>query len=170
MAKVFILIKPDGVKRGLVGECVNRFENAGLKVVAMRMLKLSEAMADKLYPSDKQWLENLGMKAKESMNKIGKDIKDDNVSHGKKVRQWLMDYVLSGPVVAMVLDGNDAMTVARKLVGPTDGAAASAGTIRGDFSSDSIVTATSEGRANMNVLHVSSDEKETENQTKIFFD
>lgn len=170
MEKVFVMIKPDGVKRGLVGECVRRFEKAGLKLTKMRMLQLTRDKADDLYPKELAWIEMLGKKTSESLKKLGKDITTDYVSHGKSVRKWLIEYVTSGPVVALVLDGNDAIALARKLVGPTDASLAAPGTIRGDLASDSIISATNESRANMNVIHVASDKEETAAQIKEFFE
>lgn len=100
-----ILVKPDGVRRGLIGEIVGRFERKGLRVVAMRMLRFDEALARRHYAehADKHFFPRLEA------------------------------FITSGPVVAMVVQGPDAIALARRLMGATDCAEAAPGTIRGDF-------------------------------------
>lgn len=101
----FILIKPDGVRRGLIGEIISRIERKGLRIKALKMLKLSREMAEKLY----------------------------DVHRGKSFYESLIEFVTSGPVVAMVVEGDNAIEVVRTMIGPTDGRKAPPGTIRGDF-------------------------------------
>ena len=103
--RTFVMIKPDGVKRGLVGEIIRRFESKGLKIVALKMVKLSREKAEELYA----------------------------VHKGKHFFKDLIEFVTSGPVVAMVLEGDEAVSVVRTMIGPTDGRKAPPGTIRGDF-------------------------------------
>jgi len=105
MEKTLILIKPDGVERNLNGEIIARFEKAGLKLVALKMLHLSKEMACKHYA----------------------------VHAGKSFFNELVDYITSGPIVAMVWQGEKAIENARKLMGSTDPAKAVKGTIRGDL-------------------------------------
>ncbi len=104
--RTLVLIKPDAVRRGLVGEVLGRFERKGLTLVAMDLRTMDAAMADRHY--------------------------SDHVE-----QPWyppLREFMTSGPLVAAVLEGDQAITVVRALVGATDGRAAAAGTIRGDFS------------------------------------
>ena len=103
--RTFVMIKPDGVRRRLVGEIIRRFESKGLKIVALKMIKLSREKAEKLYA----------------------------VHKGKHFFKDLIEFVTSGPVVAMVLEGDEAVSVVRTMIGPTDGRKAPPGTIRGDF-------------------------------------
>ena len=105
MEKTLILIKPDGVERNLNGEIIARFEKAGLKLVALKMLHLSKEMARKHYA----------------------------VHSGKSFFNELVDYITSGPIVAMVWQGDKAIENARKIMGSTDPAKAAKGTIRGDM-------------------------------------
>ncbi len=103
--RTFVMIKPDGVRRRLVGEIIRRFESKGLKIVALKMIKLSREKAEELYA----------------------------VHKGKHFFKDLIEFVTSGPVVAMVLEGDEAVSVVRTMIGPTDGRKAPPGTIRGDF-------------------------------------
>jgi nucleoside-diphosphate kinase len=103
--RTLILIKPDGVERGLIGPIITRFEQCGLKIVAMKMLAVSDGLARKHYA----------------------------VHQGKPFFEPLIEYITSSPVVAMVLEGPQAIQVARNTIGATQPAEATAGSIRGDF-------------------------------------
>ena len=105
MERTFVMIKPDGVQRGLVGEIVSRFERRGMKLVAMKFMHVSRELAEKHYA----------------------------VHQGRPFYNGLIDYITSGPVVAMVLEGTDAIVVARNTMGATKPAEAAPGTIRADF-------------------------------------
>ena len=105
MERTFVMIKPDGVQRGLIGEIVARFERRGLKIVAMKMMHVDEAFARKHYA----------------------------VHEGKPFFEGLIRYITSAPVVAMVVEGPDAIRVVRDMVGATDPRKAAVGTIRGDY-------------------------------------
>ena len=153
MERNLIFIKPDAVKRGICGEIIERFERAGLKVTAMRMLWLTKQQADRFYPNDKEWLMMLSTKVQEAFARKGKKFNRPALVYGKQVKGYLIDYVTSGPVLAFVLEGNEAISISRKLVGATDASASPAGTIRGDYGSDSLYTANIEKRANRTLIH-----------------
>jgi nucleoside-diphosphate kinase len=104
----FVMVKPDGVKRRLVGETIKRLEQAGLRIVAMKMLQLTKKMAEKHYA----------------------------VHKGKPFYKKLVEFISSGPVVAMIVEGQDAVKRVRQLVGATRPGEAQVGTIRGDFGMD----------------------------------
>ena len=103
--RTFCLVKPDGVQRGLVGEVVRRFEARGLQLVALKMVHISRQLAEEYYAEHR----------------------------GKPFFAGLVDYVTSGPAVAMLWDGDNAVAVVRKMMGTTDPAKAEPGTIRADF-------------------------------------
>jgi nucleoside-diphosphate kinase len=174
--RTLVLIKPDGVERKLVGEIISRFEKAGLRIVGLGIVKPSRKLIDKHYPKTKEWIENLGnntLKTAEEL-KIKVDLKKDygvnNVYElGLKVREWLINYVSSGPVVKIALEGPHAIQVVRKLVGKTVPLFAEPGTIRGDFSTDSAILANLELRGVYNLIHASGDEKEAEYELKLWF-
>lgn len=103
--RTFVMVKPDGVQRGLIGEVVSRLERRGLKIVAMKMLWIDEELARKHYAEHE----------------------------GKPFFSSLISYITSGPSVAMVVEGESAIQVVRSMLGRTDPKEASPGTIRGDF-------------------------------------
>jgi nucleoside-diphosphate kinase len=110
MEHTVVLVKPDGVKRGLVGEIINRFEKAELKIVAMKMVWIDGEMVRKHYPTTrKEWVQKIGEKTLEAYQTYGKDVKEhlgtlEPEEIGKMVCDWLVDYLTSGPVVAMVIE------------------------------------------------------------------
>jgi len=131
MERTLILLKPDTVERQLVGTVLSRFEQKGLKIVAMRMLHFTPELAREHYA--------------------------DHV--GKDFYPGLEAYITSGPVVAAVLEGVDAIAVVRQMIGPTNGAEAPAGTIRGDFALTS----------QRNLVHASDSSAAAERELAIFF-
>ncbi len=173
--RTLVLIKPDGVERKLVGEIISRFEKANLKIIGLGIVKASKEQFDKHYPKDKDWIENLGKNFIKTCqeNNIDFDIKSLGVKNeyelGLKVREWLIDYMASGPVVKIVLEGNNAIEVVRKIVGHTLPQKAQPGTIRGDFSIDSPIVANLEKRALKNLIHASGNKKEAEKEIKLWF-
>jgi len=173
--RTLVLIKPDGVERKLVGEIISRFEKASLKIIGLGIVKASKEQFDKHYPKDKDWIENLGKNFIKTCqeNNIDFDIKNLGVKNeyelGLKVREWLIDYMASGPVVKIVLEGNNAIEVVRKIVGHTLPQKAQPGTIRGDFSIDSPIVANLEKRALKNLIHASGNKKEAEKEIKLWF-
>lgn len=105
MERTLILVKPDGVQRGLIGEIVGRFERRGLKLAGMKFLQMSQQLAEAHYA----------------------------VHRERPFYNSLVEYITSGPVVAMVWEGKDAIAAARSTMGATNPVAAALGTIRGDF-------------------------------------
>lgn len=169
-----VLVKPDGVKRGLIGECVKRFEQRGLKVIALKMILASEKIARGHYPGTYEWMRGMGEKTLESYAKYGKDPKKelgsrDSLKIGKMIYKWNTDFLTSGPMVAMVVSGIHAVDMVRKIVGRTLPAFAEMGTIRGDFSVDSPVLANKDRRAIRNVVHASGDAVEAAHEIEYWF-
>ncbi len=105
MERTFIIVKPDAVQRGLTGEIIGRFEARGLRIIGMKFLKISQALAEKHYA----------------------------VHAGKPFFAGLVNYITSSPVVVIALEGTNAVAAARKTIGATKPQEAEAGTIRGDF-------------------------------------
>ncbi|HSE61647.1 MAG TPA: nucleoside-diphosphate kinase [Candidatus Saccharimonadales bacterium] len=174
--RTFCMIKPDGVMRGLVGEIIHRLEKAGLKVVAMKMLVPSEELVKAHYPSsDEAWVQRLGQKSLMGFDGIdGIDVKeamgsDDEMTLGQGVVESLVHYMQSGPVVAMVVEGIQAVDMVRKLAGHTLPFKADVGTIRGDFSVDSPSVANVEKRSIHNLFHASETQAEAEKEMKLWF-
>ncbi|MGC9148507.1 MAG: nucleoside-diphosphate kinase [Sulfolobales archaeon] len=103
--RTFVMIKPDGYSRGLVGEIISRIERKGLRIIGMKLIKMSREQAEKLY----------------------------SVHRDKPFFKDLVSFVTSGPVVVMVVEGESAVEVMRIMIGSTDGRKAPPGTIRGDY-------------------------------------
>lgn len=172
--RTFMLVKPDGVKRGLVGECVRRIEQRGLKVIALKMVRATEEHAREHYPGTDTWLRGMGEKTLETYAKYGEDAEKelgtkDPLEIGKKVYQWNTEFLTSGPVIAIVISGIHAIDMVRKIVGKTIPAFAEMGTIRGDFSVDSPVLANAGKRAIHNLVHASGDPKEADHEIEHWF-
>ncbi|PIO00663.1 nucleoside-diphosphate kinase [archaeon CG10_big_fil_rev_8_21_14_0_10_43_11] len=132
--KTLVLIKPDGVARGLVGEIIKRFEQRGLKIIGLKLMHVDTEFAQKHY---KEHVE-------------------------KPFFGELMHYIRQGPVLAMVLEGKDAISFVRKLVGPTRPNDAQPGTIRGDF-------AHTLGPLGKNLIHASANESDAKKECELWF-
>lgn len=172
--KTVLLIKPDGVKRGLIGEILSRVEKRGLKIIALEMFWPNKAQIDEHYPKDKEWLKRIGEKTIKNYKEYGLDVKKelgtDNLEEiGKMVRGWLMDYMTSGPIVKAVIKGIHAIDMVRKIVGSSMPAQAEMGTIRGDFSVDDSTAANRDKRAIHNLVHASENLKESEHELNFWF-
>lgn len=172
--KTVVLIKPDGVKRGLIGEIISRVEKRGLKVIALKMILASREHAHSHYPNTESWLRGIGEKTLENYQKYGKDAKkeigtDDPIEIGKQVAGWNVDFLTSGPMVAMIVQGIHAVDMVRKIVGKTIPAVAEMGTIRGDFSVDSPTLANIQKRSIHNIVHASGDQTEAAHELTHWF-
>jgi nucleoside-diphosphate kinase len=169
-----MLVKPDGVKRGLVGECIGRIEQRGLKIIALKMILADEKTARGHYPGTDEWLRGMGGKTLESYAKYGKDpVKElgtnDPLKIGKMIYGWNTDFLTSGPMVAIIISGIHAVDMVRKIVGKTLPSFAEMGTIRGDYSVDSPVLANDGRRAIRNLVHASGDPSEAAHEIRHWF-
>ncbi len=172
--KTFLMIKPDGVRKGLIGEIIRRVEQRDLKVVALQMFHPTIEQIDEHYPKDEKWIRRLGQKTFATYEKYGLDpLKDfgtnDDLEMGKMVRAWLVDFMTSAPLVKAVIQGVHAVDMVRKIVGPTIPANAEMGTIRGDFSVDSPAQANREKRAVFNLVHASETPEEAKHEIELWF-
>jgi nucleoside-diphosphate kinase len=168
------MIKPDGVRKGLIGEIIKRFEQRDLKVVALEMFQPELTQIDTHYPKSEEWITRLGNKTLTTYEKYGYDAMADfgtidPAMIGPEIRKWLLDYMTSAPLVKMVVQGIHSVDVVRKIAGDTMPYKALMGTIRGDFSIDSPALANKEKRAVMNILHASETPEEAEHEIKHWF-
>lgn len=108
MERTFTMVKPDGVRKSVTGEVISRYEKAGLKLIGLKMMRLSKEKAEELY----------------------------SIHKGKPFYNELVDFILSGPVVPMVLEGDNAVSRVRDIMGATNPKEAAPGTIRGDFAEE----------------------------------
>lgn len=143
--RTLVLIKPDAVQRGLVGDIIKRFECAGLKIVGMKMRWADRAFALNHYTED-----------------LAK-------RRGEKVREQNIEFITSGPVVAVCLEGINSIENVRRLVGSTEPKSAAPGTIRGDYSHMSYAHADKSGVVIKNVIHASSDENDAKHEIALWF-
>lgn len=175
MERTLIVLKPDAVRRGIVGEIITRFERIGLKMIAAKMVNPSRDLADKHYPADRrEFIEGMGQKSLDNYKENGIDPKKvlgtgDPYKIGLQIQKWMVDFITSGSVVALVLEGPHAVEVVRKVTGHTLPVKAEPGTIRGDFSYDSSSLANTEKRPINNLVHASGDKKEAEFEIGLWF-
>lgn len=172
--KTVFIIKPDGVKRGLIGEIISRIEKRGLKIIDIEMVQPTRKQMDKHFPKDKSWITRLGEKTLGNYLKYSIDPeKELNTSDpfkiGKIIRNWLLDYMTSGPIVKGVVKGIHAVDMVRKICGNTLPNMAEMGTIRGDFSVDSPSQANADKRAVRNIIHASETQAEATNELTLWF-
>ncbi|UCG69957.1 MAG: nucleoside-diphosphate kinase [Thermoplasmata archaeon] len=131
MERTFVMLKPGSIQRGLIGNIISRFEARGLKIIAMKMMSVSEELAERHYAEHK----------------------------GKPFYESLVNYITSGPVVAMVIEGPNAISVVRNMMGKTDPQESAPGTIRGDFG---LFTG-------KNIVHGSDSENSAKREIGLFF-
>jgi nucleoside-diphosphate kinase len=162
-----VLVKPDGVQRSLIGECVSRFERAGMKIIGMKMVKIDKKFALKHYPET--LIPILGQKSMADYEKYKVQSRETKEQMGKLVHGKLLDFIASTPVVAMVVEGYKAVEIVRKIVGPTSPEAALPGTIRGDFSHLGLGYATIKGKAAPNIIHASGNLEEAKHEVALWF-
>jgi len=175
MERTLVLIKPDAVVRGLVGDIIHRFEANGLKLIATKMVRPDKELANKHYPTHRrEWVEGMGKKtlgdykdnALDPMDDFGTD---DPHTIGLEIQKWLVDFLVSGPVIALVLEGQEAIKKVRDIAGHTIPTNAAPGTIRADHSDDSPAIANAEKRAIKNLVHASGDKKEADFEIGLWF-
>jgi nucleoside-diphosphate kinase len=170
--RTFVAVKPDGVQRSLIGEIIKRYEQVGLKLVALKIVIPTEDQAYKHYyeVGGEAWVENLGVKARASYEKKGKQSPfATNKENGDFVLKGLVKYLSSGPIVAMVWQGNQAVDLVRKITGGTEPLTSDVGTIRGDYTLDTYALADTDGRAVRNLIHASGSVEDSEKEIALWF-
>lgn len=173
--RTFCMVKPDGVQRGLIGDIIHRIEKSGLKIVALKMVLATPETAKNHYPSsDEAWVHRLGEKTHSGFENLEVTAEQvlgtsDHKTLGQGVVEGLVDYMTSGPVVCMIVEGIQAIDMVRKLAGHTLPFKADVGTIRGDYSVDSPAIANAEKRAIHNLFHASENPGEAANEIKLWF-
>ncbi len=152
--RTFVILKPDTIQRGLIGEIISRFERIGLKVVGMKMHMADEEKLWAHYNKDDAWFLKKGEKILINKQSLGHTIDKEAIEYGKDIIRAVVSYMRAGPVVSLVLEGNNAAAVVKRLVGGTEPATADSGTIRGDFAIDSYYLCDVDGSRGMrNLIH-----------------
>jgi nucleoside-diphosphate kinase len=168
--RTFVLLKHDAIQRSLVGEIIGRIERTGLKIVGVKMFVPDRERATKHYGKDDVWCEKVGSRTIENIKLGGGEPTKTAVEYGREIVEALLKYITVGPVVALVIEGNHAVGIVKKLVGGTEPLTSDVGTIRGDFTVDSYSTANVGGRAVRNVIHCTDKPEEAAGEIAIWFD
>ena len=169
-----MLVKPDGVRKKIIGVIFSRLERVGLKIAACKLIWVDKTHAGKHFKDNKSYHKSVGTKTLENYKQYGFDAEEslgtkDPVKIGEMVRNWNMDFISSGPVMAMLWTGPSAIMIVRKLVGHTFPTEALPGTVRGDFALDSAYETNLEKRAAQNIVHASGNKEEAEFERKLWF-
>jgi nucleoside-diphosphate kinase len=169
-----VLMKPDAVKRGIVGEILHRFERAGLKIVALKIVQIDEVLGAKHYNHDDEWKLKVAARSIEECTSSGLNVLDcfgteDPIKIGELTDKRNAEYLASGPVIALVLEGPNAVGKTRSMIGSTFPNTAVPGTIRADYGLDSSFSATKRKRTTFNMLHASGNIEEAKEEIKLWF-
>ena len=167
--RTFVIIKPDGIQRGLIGEILKRFERTGLKFTAMKFLVPTAEQCWTHYNKDDAWFQSKGEKIVKNREENNMPIEKPAIEYGRDIIGQLVTYMTACPVLAMVIEGNQAVGIVTKLVGGTEPLTSDIGTIRGDLTIDSYEIAGIDNRAVRNLIHCSDKPEEAEREIKIWF-
>lgn len=165
--RTLVLLKPDTVQRCLMGEIISRFEKAGLKIIGMKMVWIDLEHAKKHYPDS--LIPIVGEKTKIDWDEAGVEYQETVEEIGQMIVEGTRNFLASGPVVAMVLEGIKAVEVVRKLVGKTGPKDAAPGTIRGDYSHLSLGYASIKKKGAANLIHASGEVDEAKHEIDLWF-
>ena len=170
LERTFVIIKPDGVQRSLVGQIISRFEQVGLKLIGIKMVIPTEKQCLTHYNKDDSWFLKKGSMIADNRKKANLPVTKEPIEYGRDIIRALVQYMTAGPVVAMIWQGCEAVHVVKKLVGETDPRGAGVGTIRGDFSSESYQICDIDGARGMrNLVHCTDNPSESQREIDIWF-
>lgn len=176
--KALLIIKPDGVQRGLIGKIIARFEQVGLTVIGLKLIWATKEQITAHYPETDAWFKKVGERTLTNYRLKGDrplgDAKkvfgsEDPIVIGKTVKQWLITYLQESPLFLCVVNGYDAIEIVRKLSGNTIPLLAAPGTVRGDFSHDTIDLANEQNRPLRNIIHASDTIEDGEKEINLWF-
>ncbi len=164
-----VLIKPDGIQRSLVGDIVGRLERVGLKITAMKLILATREQIVEHYHKDDAWFLRKGTGIVENRKLNNLPIEKEPIEYGRDIIEQNVTFMLAGPILAVVVQGNEAPGVVKKLVGDTEPSTSDVGTIRGDYTLDSYEHAGVAGRAVRNLMHCSESVEEAEREILVWF-
>lgn len=168
--RTFVIVKPDGVQRSLMGEIIGRIERTGLKISAMKFLVPREEQCWDHYAKDDEWFLSKGNRIASDRKEQGLPVDKEPIEYGKDIIRANVNFFTSGPVLAMVVEGNQSVAIVKKLVGGTEPSTSDVGTLRGDFTIDSYALSSIDNRAVRNLVHCSDKPEEAEREIAIWFD
>ncbi|MEK7103736.1 MAG: nucleoside-diphosphate kinase [Patescibacteria group bacterium] len=168
--RTLVLLKPDAVQRGLIGEIISRFERTGLKFVAFKFLISSREQCITHYNKDDAWFLKKGNRIIEDLKAQGLPVEKDAMEYGRGIIETLVSFMTAGPILAVVIEGNQSVAIVTKITGSTEPVTSDVGTIRGDLTVDSYSHSTFQNRAVRNLIHCSESPEEAEREIKVWFD
>lgn len=169
LERTLVLVKHDGVQRGLVGELIQRFEKKGIKIAGIKMVHPTKELAMNHYVMTPAWIKKLATNTRNAAEKKGLKITETDEDIAGKVQGWNVSYLTEGPVVAIVFEGYHAIEVGRKIVGPANAKDADIGTFRGDYTVESYELADTNQRTIRSIVHASGNKEEAENEIPLWF-
>jgi len=164
--RTLVLIKPDAILRGFVGKIIERFENVGMKIVGLKMLQAKREILEKHYFKDEKWLREKGELFKKRAD-LPED--EDSIEIGKGIIESLIKDMQFSPIIAIVLEGHNAVKTVKRLTGPTNIDEALPGTIRGDFSHDTFDLANKSNRPNLTIIHATDNIDDAQKEIDFWF-
>lgn len=169
-----VLLKQDAIKRGITGEIIHRLERTGLKIIGLKLVNPTEEMAKQHYLTTDDNLRAMGEKTladclENNIDPVENMGSDDPLVLGKTIWECNVQFLKSGPIIAMVFEGPYAIMNIRNIVGHTVPAKAVPGTIRGDFALDTAVSANKRKRSIYNLVHASGNLEEAEREINLWF-
>ena len=168
--RTFVILKPDSIQRSLIGEILHRLERTGLKFIGMKMILPVADQCWKHYNKDDEWFEKKGSRIVEDRKTHGLPIEKEAKEYGKDIILANVNFLTSGPVLAMVIEGNESVAIVKKLVGGTEPTTSDVGTIRGDLTVDSYSISSIDNRVVRNLVHCSDSPEEAEREIPLWFD
>jgi nucleoside-diphosphate kinase len=167
--RTLVLIKPDGVQRSLMGEIIKRIERTGLKFTAFKLLVPNRDQLVKHYNKGDEWFLSKGARIVADRTAHGLPVEKEPIEYGKEIIDLIVNFMTAGPVLAFVVQGNEAVAVVKKLTGATEPKTSDVGTIRGDYTVDSYDHSSVQNRAVRNLLHCSESPEEAEREIAVWF-
>jgi len=167
--RTLVILKPDAVQRGLIGETIRRIENTGLKLIALKISSATEDQLWKHYNKDEAWFIQKGERIVEERKAAGMPVDKEALEYGKDIIRALVKFMSAGPVVPMIWEGNQAAGIVKKIVGSTEPLSSDAGTIRGDYTLDSYELASLDERAVRNLIHCSDPAEDALREIPLWF-
>lgn len=169
-----VMIKPEIIKRGLVGNVIHKFEMVGMHINQIKVAQAKRSMLEQFYKKDPRWMRRVGMSTIERFHQQGLQIDDylgtnDPIQIGELIYHWNIRAIEDAEVIALLLSGPHAIERIKQVVGTTEPIEADRGTIRGDWCTDSVIYSTSHKRAISNLVHRSSNREEVEREKKVWF-
>lgn len=167
--RTFVILKPDAVQRSLIGELIKRIERAGMKLMAMKLVQATEEQCWTHYNKDEKWFQEKGGKFIANLQASNLPVEKEAIEYGKDIVRGLVKFMTACPVVAMVWEGNQSVSIIKKLVGGTEPATSDIGTIRGDLTLDTYELSNLDNRAVRNLIHCSDHPDEAEREIALWF-